>query len=287
MYPFMPASYEELRCIGFNPQLNRLGLVWIKQTSGYDGGICTNGSQEYVSFFLSYDNVATWLPQGTTSFPLYDIPGAKPLQYAVSVVIQPVTKFCSVNNLPLVKAILSWNVPPAGPFTIPIRGNVIETRIQIEGFKFIVDFPNLLKAGEVKLPPAIAEMVSEPATVKLQPPKALTAAELKKEYANSKVPAHRFLQKAIPQAVLNPSKLSSMSGGFAKHQRQYRLRATRVHRSRRGHRFAGRAGGNVGNQAPIGLSRKSLHRRQQRVRRVLDRLGKRLAMGRHSLGDRL
>ena len=209
------SSYEELKCIGFNPQLNRLeGVVWIKQTSGYDGGICTNGSQEYVSFFLSYDNGATWLPQGTTSFPVYDIPGAKPLEYAVSVVIQPDTKFCSVNNLPLVKAILSWNVPPAGPFTIPVWGNVIETRIQIEGFKFIVDFPDLLKAGEVKLPPAIADMVSDSATVKLQPPKALTAAELKKEYANTKVPAHRFLQKAIHQAVLNPSKLSSMSAYF-------------------------------------------------------------------------
>ena len=59
-------TYEELKCVGFNPQLNRLeGVVWIKQNTGYNGGICTSGSQEYVSFFLSYDNGATWLPQGT------------------------------------------------------------------------------------------------------------------------------------------------------------------------------------------------------------------------------
>ncbi|MGA2151130.1 MAG: hypothetical protein ABSG48_03075 [Geobacteraceae bacterium] len=209
------SSYEELKCIGFNPQLNRLeGVVWIKHTTGYDGGICTNGSLEYVSFFLSYDNGATWLPQGTSSFPVYDVPGPHPLEYAVSVVIQPDRRFCFVNNLPLVKAILSWNVPPSGPSTVPVWGNVVETRIQIEGFRLIVDFPDLLKAADVKLPPAIADMVSETATVKLQAPKALTAAELKKEYAKSKVPAHRFLQKSIQKAVLNPAKLSSMTAYF-------------------------------------------------------------------------
>jgi len=51
------SSYEELKCVGFNPQLNRLeGVVWIKQTTRYNGGICTSGSLEYVSFFLSYAN---------------------------------------------------------------------------------------------------------------------------------------------------------------------------------------------------------------------------------------
>ncbi len=209
------SSYEELKCLGFNPQLNRLeGVVWIKQTAGYDGGICTNGSLEYVSFFLSYDNGATWLPQGTTSFPVYDVPGHHPLEYAVSVVIQPERRFCFVNNLPLVRAILSWNTPPAGPTTIPVWGNIIDTRIQIEGFHWIVDFPDLLKAAEVSLPPAIAGLVSETATVKLQPPKALTAAELKEQYAETKVPAHRFLHKSLQKAVLNPAKLTTMSTYF-------------------------------------------------------------------------
>ncbi len=74
------SSYEELKCVGFNPQLNRLeGVVWVKQNTGYNGGICTNGSVEYVSFYLSYDNGATWLSEGTTSFPVYDVPGPHPL----------------------------------------------------------------------------------------------------------------------------------------------------------------------------------------------------------------
>ena len=54
--------------------------MWVKPPSGYGGGIGTKGSREYVSFFLSYDNGATWLPQGTTSFPVYDVPGPHPLE---------------------------------------------------------------------------------------------------------------------------------------------------------------------------------------------------------------
>lgn len=208
-------SYEQLKCVGYNPQLNRLeGVVWIKQNTGYNGGICTNGSLEYVSFFLSYDNGATWLTQGTTSFPVYDVPGPHPLEYAVSIFIQPDRTFCFENNLPLVRAILSWSTPPAGPTTIPVWGNVLDARIQIDGFRLIVDFPDLLKAADVSLPPAIASLVSADATVKLQAPTALTAAELKQQYANSNVPAHRFLQKSIEQALQNPAKLATMSAYF-------------------------------------------------------------------------
>jgi len=205
-------SYEELKCVGFNPELNRLeGVVWIKQPGGYLGGICTNGSVEYVSFFLSYDNGATWLPQGTTSFPVYDVPGPHPLEYAVSVVIHPPRKFCFVNNLPLVRAILSWNTPPSGPNAHPVWGNRLETRIQIDGFQILVDFPSVIDAAKLKLPPEFAGIVAEDATVKLQAPKALTAAELKHEYEKAKVEPHRFLQKSIQQATHNPATLAAAS----------------------------------------------------------------------------
>ena len=54
--PVIPIStntaYEELGCAGYHPQLNRLeAVVYIKQPSGYSGGICTSGSQEYVRFY--------------------------------------------------------------------------------------------------------------------------------------------------------------------------------------------------------------------------------------------
>src|SRR5215831_6283364 len=45
--------YEELGCVGFQPQFNRLeAVVFVKQPSGYGGGLCSKGTQEYVRFFL-------------------------------------------------------------------------------------------------------------------------------------------------------------------------------------------------------------------------------------------
>src|ERR1041384_13305 len=52
-------TYEQIGCVGFQPQFHRLeAVVFIKQSSGYGGGVCSNGSQEYVRFYLSYDEGA-------------------------------------------------------------------------------------------------------------------------------------------------------------------------------------------------------------------------------------
>src|SRR5215470_10882825 len=122
-------TYEELKCVGFQPQLNRLeAVVWIKQAAGYSGDICHAGSPEYVRFFLSFDNGATWLDQGMASFTAYDIPGGvQPLEYAVTLTIAPFRRRCQFENLPLVRAILSWNQPPVDPNTPPVWGNVVDT----------------------------------------------------------------------------------------------------------------------------------------------------------------
>jgi hypothetical protein len=149
----------------------------------------------------------TWLPQGTVNFTVYDIAGPHPLEYAVRLPIQPEKKFCFVANLPLVRAILSWNTPPAGPNGIPVWGNVIETRIQIPGYFLEVPFPTLLDEAKVKLPDEIASLVGANATIALQKPKALSAAELKEQYAKTNVPTHRFLQKQINSAINYPANL--------------------------------------------------------------------------------
>lgn len=66
--PFAPAAsiignttYEELKCVGYNPDLNLLkAVVWVKLSSGFLGNLCSAGSQEYVRFYISFDNGATW-----------------------------------------------------------------------------------------------------------------------------------------------------------------------------------------------------------------------------------
>jgi hypothetical protein len=202
-------TYEELKCIGFNPQLSRLeGVVWVKQASGYDGGICTDGSLEYVSFYLSYDGGASWLLQGTTSFKVFDVPGQHPLEYGVSLVIQPPKKLCSVNNLPVVRAVLSWNVPPSGPSIPPVWGNVLDARIQLPGFLYRIPVREFLEQSDAKLSKAALETLPENATLPLEAPKPLGLVELKQMYSKTDVPAHRYLHGAIQKAISNPAKLA-------------------------------------------------------------------------------
>ncbi|HXH27164.1 MAG TPA: hypothetical protein VNG90_04675, partial [Candidatus Acidoferrum sp.] len=137
-------TYEQLMCVGLYPEFNTLeAVVHIKQSGGYNGGICSDGTPEYVRFYLSYDNGATWQDQGVTSFMAQDIPGLKPLEYAVQLAISPKKLFCSHENLPMVRAILSWDVvPPANmPNWIPVWGNTLDGHVQIDVFQFILKNP--------------------------------------------------------------------------------------------------------------------------------------------------
>ena len=209
--PFKPiksiisnTTYEELKCVGFNPQLSKLeAVVWVKQAGGYGGDVCTLGTPEYVRFWLSYDNGATWLDQGLESFTAYDIPVDHPLEYAVSRSIDPTKLFCFTENLPLVRAILSWNDPPTDPFTPPVWGNIVDARIQIEPW-FWIFFPDLIKEAKLKIDPKVAALIDSKEPLKLKPPKALSVAELKAAYAHKSVPDHRLLHGALLEYIAHP-----------------------------------------------------------------------------------
>src|SRR4249920_325963 len=58
-------TYEEIGCVGFQPQAKRLdAVVYVKEPFGYGGGICTKGTQEHVRFYVSFDNGVSWIDQG-------------------------------------------------------------------------------------------------------------------------------------------------------------------------------------------------------------------------------
>lgn len=220
--PFKPVlniagntTYEEIGGVGFQPQFDRLeAVVYIKQPSGYGGGVCSNGTPEYVRFYLSCDNGASWQDAGLTSFTAYDIPegtlGAKRLEYAVTLRINPSKKFCFVNNLCLVRAILSWNVPPPpnDPNFTPVWGDVHDTHIQIDPRKFVV-VGDLLGQAKVKLPAEFEAAVDLTQPLPAAKPKALGAAELARMYKDKGVEPHRFAlveaQKLVAQPTLTAS----------------------------------------------------------------------------------
>jgi hypothetical protein len=200
-------TYESIGCVGYNPQLSRLEAeVNIKLESGYLGGVCSSGSQEFVRFYISYDGGATWLDQGLTSFTVYDVAGPKPLEYDATLQINPPERFCFVENLPTVRAILSWNVPPPAnsPNWPPIWGQVVDARIQIAGFEIIL-LNELLAEAKVEIAPQLKQAIDLSQPVKAVNPVALSPAELSNLYQGKNVPPHRFLFSELNSSIAQGS----------------------------------------------------------------------------------
>ena len=137
-------QYEQLNCVGYNPDRNLLeATISIKLPYGYGGDLCQAGSAEYVRFFIDYG--AGWVDAGFTGVKVHDIPnsedcakvGTKPLTYVATLPLNPkIAECCNHPVLPKVHAILSWNlIPPAGPVHVgwlPPWGNALDCHIQIK-----------------------------------------------------------------------------------------------------------------------------------------------------------
>ena len=165
-------AYEELACLGYHPEQEQLeAVVYIYQPSGYGSDICGHGTSEYVRFYLSFDNGVTWADQGLTSFQAYNIPegteGAKRLEYAVSLKVNPPSKLCFFDPLIRARAILSWNNPPPPnqPNWTPIWGNVRNSIIQVDPLKWVF-IPPFLEAAEIKLPIPLKDVIDQPVALK-------------------------------------------------------------------------------------------------------------------------
>jgi len=149
-------------------------VVYINQEGGYNGDVCSNGSQEFVRFYLSYDGGVNWQDQGLSMFTVYDVPGPKPLEYDATLQIHPPEGFCFFENLPKVRAILSWNTPPPAnsPDWPPIWGNVVDAQIQIAGFDIII-FNQFLAEAKLKLADEVKQAIDLNQPIKAAQPKLL------------------------------------------------------------------------------------------------------------------
>lgn len=215
--PFAPVlavkgntTYEEIKCVGFHPQANRLdAVVFVKQPFGYGGTICASGTREYVRFYISFDNGATWLDQGLTSFTANDVPagttGSKRLEYAVSVPCNPPGKFCTVPNTILARAILSWqDVPPANaPDFVPVWGNIHNTHIQVDP-RWLFTWVDVFKAAELKISPELASAIDLQQVANVAPKAALSLQELQSLYKGKGVEPHRYALAEIKQLIKTP-----------------------------------------------------------------------------------
>lgn len=205
-------SYEELGCVGYQPQFRKLEtVVYIKRHGGYGGDLCSPGTPEYVRFYLSFDGGASWQDQGITSFTARDFQfDGHRLEYAVSLDIKPVEKFCFTENLPLVRAILSWNAapPPNTPGYQPHWGNVKEARIQIGALRFPF-WHDIFEYAKLELPAPLHDVVNLMQPAELQST-SLSPAELVLHYKGRGVPEHRIRSSEVKKFV-DTSQLSAIN----------------------------------------------------------------------------
>jgi len=200
-------AYEEMKCVGFNPQFDRIEtVVLLKKGYGYGGDICSSGTPEYIRFYADWNNDGNWEDLGVTQFTAYDIPGNKPLEYAVTLMIDPKKKWCGIENLPKVRAILSWNNPPPAndPSFTPVWGNVLDVRIQIDTLKLIA-VGALMEMVGAKIPLALQTTVDAMQEVPLIEPKALGITELAELYKDKGVPEHRFGFAQVQKMMIKPA----------------------------------------------------------------------------------
>lgn len=231
-------KYEELTCIGFNPNLNQLeATVPVKLPTGYSSGLCHAGSMEYVRFFIDYGG--GWEDAGMVAVNVHDIPNTKdcarkpnkPLVYVLTQPIEPKRDSCGHPVLPKVRGILSWNTPPpAGPANAnwpPVWGNVLDRHIQIKPRqRFIVDIADSLGIDtKIKLPLELEVIKDEPIPLPDPPPFAIKdlvqlydQGKGTKAKAAAKVEPHRFafaeVQPVLAGGVVDQQMLSAKISEF-------------------------------------------------------------------------
>ena len=291
-------TYEELTCVGYNPDTDILtAIVRVKLGSGYSGGPCTDGSREYVRFYLDY-GPGGWVDHGVASFEIHDLGFEQPLCYAVSIKLGPKMRTCCDKKpvLPVVRAILSWAVePPAGmPDWPPVWGNRLERAIQIDPRSpFLCRFlDHFTTEGVQKIDPVLyaqikAAMEAMPAAAK----PAATLSELQAEPNDDKLHALRHVFPAVVKLAAGNSDLAAwqvlkdagidlapfddfiLAPKFNTTYEELHLRRPRPRPEPPARHRAG--------EAPVRLLRRALHRRQPRVHRLLPRFRRRLGIPGH------
>ena len=223
-------SYEELKCVGYNPHIEQLeAVVHVKKDYGFGGDICSTGTPEYVRFFMDWNNDGNWTDVGMAHFTAYDLPGTKPLEYAATLDIDPKEKNCTIANLPKVRAILSWDDPPPPdtPDFPPVWGNVVEARVQIDKPKELV-MADVLELGAAKLPAAILDNLDVSQPVSMLEPKELSVGELAELYKDKGVPAHRFTYSKVDRLLTKPAVATAVNEELISALSEMSIEATEV-----------------------------------------------------------
>lgn len=132
-------TFEELVCVGLNPDTDTLGaVVHVKKSNGYSGDLCHTGSKEHVAFWADWNNNGIFDQYlGTVSFETHDIANmpAGGLYYNVALPINVTRRLrsCENPNVIRVRAVLSWEALPSttNPNQLNPWGNSRDAVVQL------------------------------------------------------------------------------------------------------------------------------------------------------------
>jgi hypothetical protein len=204
--PGLPSGnthWEELTCVGYNPQTSLLeAVVAVRQPNGYCGGICSDGSQEYVRFFVDWGDGSGFTHAGLASVRVSDISDAPrgpqhPLRYLVTHPLDVTghMRCCGKPVLPKVRAVLSWNtLPSLDPADVPYYGNVLDAAIQLQ--PRTLSLACLMEQGLVIDKPLL-EKLDIHAALPLAKKQAATLSGIAGKYQKAGIPQHRFMYPAV------------------------------------------------------------------------------------------
>lgn len=146
-------TYEELLCIGNYPEDDILEAVFkVKLPYGFSGDLCREGSTEYVSFYIDYDDGNGYVSTGpAVELNAHDLSHAADMEihYAVRQGFVPKRREnCQEPVIVKLRGILSWEQVPTGPGFTPVWGNILEALIQIHPKKKPILLPQIPSPAE-------------------------------------------------------------------------------------------------------------------------------------------
>lgn len=114
-FPQFNTTYEELKCVALNRKHDELHAdIQIKKSVGYSGDLCSNGSKEYVAFYMDFGS--GWQFMGTSFVKVYDIDqvpaGGIWYNAYLPVNLTPHQKQYCDEGRAKIRGILSWNTLP-------------------------------------------------------------------------------------------------------------------------------------------------------------------------------
>ncbi len=197
-------NWEQVTCAGYNPYYQRLeAVVNIKQATGYSGNLCSNGSTEYVRFFVDFKDGSGFQDMGIANFKVADIPDTPaapqhPISYLAFLVIndKKYRKFLECNKavIPTLRVVLSWNsVPTSDPNQNPHYGNHIDVDIQLAR-KWKIWWKDIVELAKIN---DFAPIIDPEFEIELKEPYIENTDLLFKLNAGSDVPAHRTFYSTI------------------------------------------------------------------------------------------